>query len=314
MKGIDVSHYNKPIDWNKVKGQIDFAILKLGNIGDNKKFWLDDSFENNYNECQRLGIPVGCYLYCYTNSVANAKVAGQEVGIYLKNKKLQLPVYIDMEDNEIKVEGKAKLTEIATAFNIEIEKSGKWAGVYANLDWFKNHLEKSKLVPRFTSWIAHYGVNPEKYKGQYDMLQYTSSGVISGCNGNGGKVDMNEMYRDLIKEINGNSDPKPNPKPSEPTKKSNEEIANEVIAGKWGNGIIRKTKLKNAGYDYNAIQAIVNQKLAAQKPVASYYTVKVGDTLGKIAKKYGTTVNNLVKLNNIKNPNLIYPGQKIRIR
>lgn len=45
------------------------------------------------------------------------------------------------------------------------------------------------------------------------------------------------------------------------TKKSNEEIANEVIAGKWGNNPSRKEKLQNAGYDYNAIQKIVNQKL-----------------------------------------------------
>ena len=44
-------------------------------------------------------------------------------------------------------------------------------------------------------------------------------------------------------------------------KKSNETIANEVIQGKWGNGQDRVNKLKSAGYDYNAIQAIVNKKL-----------------------------------------------------
>lgn len=45
------------------------------------------------------------------------------------------------------------------------------------------------------------------------------------------------------------------------SKKSNEEIANEVIAGKWGNGQERKDKLATAGYDYKAIQKIVNQKM-----------------------------------------------------
>lgn len=44
-------------------------------------------------------------------------------------------------------------------------------------------------------------------------------------------------------------------------KKSNEDIANEVIAGKWGNGDARKTALKKAGYDYDEVQAIVNEKL-----------------------------------------------------
>lgn len=49
------------------------------------------------------------------------------------------------------------------------------------------------------------------------------------------------------------------------SKKSNEEIANEIIAGQWGNGDARKTALTNAGYDYNAIQSIVNEKLTGKK-------------------------------------------------
>lgn len=44
-------------------------------------------------------------------------------------------------------------------------------------------------------------------------------------------------------------------------KKSNEEIANEVIKGLWGNGEERKKRLKNAGYNYTVIQNIVNNKL-----------------------------------------------------
>lgn len=44
-----------------------------------------------------------------------------------------------------------------------------------------------------------------------------------------------------------------------PNRKSNEEIAREVIRGDWGNGDERRTRLTNAGYDYNAIQAIVNK-------------------------------------------------------
>lgn len=75
LKGIDVSHWNAPIDWNKVKSQINFAILKMGNIGDKRKFWLDEDFEYNYNECKRLQIPVGVYVYSYTNEIENAKLA-----------------------------------------------------------------------------------------------------------------------------------------------------------------------------------------------------------------------------------------------
>ena len=47
---------------------------------------------------------------------------------------------------------------------------------------------------------------------------------------------------------------------------------------------------------------------------AVYYTVKKGDTLSKIASEYGTTVSQIVKWNNIPNPNLIYIGQKFRVK
>lgn len=98
-------------------------------------------------------------------------------------------------------------------------------------------------------------------------------------------------------------------------KKSNDEIAAEVIAGKWGNGSERANRLKNAGYDAAAIQKIVNAKLGVKaQNSATYYTVQRGDTLSAIAKKYGTTYQAIAKLNGIVNPNKIYAGQKIRVK
>ena len=93
--------------------------------------------------------------------------------------------------------------------------------------------------------------------------------------------------------------------------KSVEEIAQEVIDGKWGNGATRKRRLQEAGYDYYAVQAKVNELL--KKPV--YYTVKKGDTLSSIARTYKTTVAKLKSLNPaIKDVNKIYVGQKVRVR
>ena len=198
MRGIDVSAWQGTIDWAKVKGQIDFAIIKLGNIGDNTKFWDDDRFERNYNECVRLGIPVGVYVYSYTNRIENIEACANETVKYLAGRKLQLPVYIDMEDAEIAVEGKENLTKMIFKFNEIIERAGYWAGVYANRNWFDNYLNKDSIKKRFTTWIAHYGISEDNYKGQYDMMQYTSKGTINGINGN---VDMNNMYRDLISDI-----------------------------------------------------------------------------------------------------------------
>lgn len=97
------------------------------------------------------------------------------------------------------------------------------------------------------------------------------------------------------------------------TTKSIDVIAREVIAGKWGNGEDRKARIRNAGYSYTQVQNKVNEILNGS-PKEVYYTVKSGDTLSAIALQYATTVDSICKLNNIKNPNLIYPNQKLRVK
>lgn len=92
----------------------------------------------------------------------------------------------------------------------------------------------------------------------------------------------------MMKEIEGTkaTAPTPAPKP-QPSKKSNAEVAREVMAGKWGNGATRKSNLEKAGYNYNAIQVEVN-KLVAPKPPTK--AIKVGGkvTINKAAKSYST--------------------------
>lgn len=109
------------------------------------------------------------------------------------------------------------------------------------------------------------------------------------------------------------------------TKKTVDELAKEVIDGKWGNGDDRKARLTAAGYDYAAVQKKVNELLAGKttsagsapattsQPAETVYTVKSGDTLSGIAAKYGTTYQKLADYNGIANPNIIHVGQKIRI-
>lgn len=87
---------------------------------------------------------------------------------------------------------------------------------------------------------------------------------------------------------------------------SAQEIADEVWAGKWGNGDKRRTILGNR---YDEIQRIVNGGGSS----GTVYTVQKGDTLSGIAAKYGTTYQRLAELNGLSNPNLIYPGQKLKI-
>lgn len=249
MKGIDVSEFQGKIDWNTVKNNgVEFAIIRLGWIGNNSNK-LDKYFERNYEECKKYGIPVGVYVYNYVKTPDRAARCAKWVLEQLENKSLELPVYIDMEDSTIVRLGKDILTNICISFNSEIEDGGFWAGVYANANWYENYLKKDVIKKFYTTWIAHYGVSEDRYAGKYDMLQYTSKGKVNGISGN---VDMDIMYRDLIQDIKGATTPK---------LKSTDEIAKEVIAGKWGNGVERKRRLEEAGYKYSTIQNRVNEIL-----------------------------------------------------
>lgn len=297
-KGIDISQHQGTINWDKVK--TDFAIIRLGYIGNNENK-IDTQFERNYSECKRLGIPVGVYVYNYVKTEQRAKECANWVVGILKDKTLDLPIYIDMEDKSTTSLGKETLTNICIAFNSVIEAAGYWAGVYANRNWFDNYLNKDEIKRRYTTWIAHYGVDQNKYEGQYDILQYSESGTMSGITDN--KVDLDIMYRDLITEIRNTKQTT-----SSQTTRSIVDLAYEVIAGKYGDGEQRKKAL---GSLYNDVQAEVNEILKANKEVT--YTVKKGDTLSSIANKYNTTYQTIAKKNNISNPNKIYVGQVLKI-
>lgn len=135
-------------------------------------------------------------------------------------------------------------------------------------------------------------------------------------NGRWGISSSNYSFRGCIvnpavKEIITNEPAKNEPVKTKPTKKSLDELVEEVINGDWGNGTERKIKLEKAGYNYFKVQAAVNKRLSEEKEKT--YTVQKGDTLTAIAKKYGTTVNALVKKNNIKNRNVIYVGQVLKV-
>lgn len=247
-KGIDVSEYQGDIQWEKVKSQIDFAILRLGWIGNYDNHTIDKKFERNYNECKRLNIPIGIYVYNYCVSSQNIEIAMTWIEKQIKGKKFELPIFIDMEDNSLTNLGKDRLTNIAITFCEEIKKQGFSSGVYANRNWFDNYLYKNKLYNKYILWIAHYTKAVEKYKGEYDLWQNSSKGKINGIFGN---VDTDFCYYDFLKNVetvDKNVD----------KSKSTEELAIDVINGRYGNGVERKQKL---GTLYKEVQTKVNMIL-----------------------------------------------------
>ena len=338
LKIIDVSQHQGTIDWDAVKGNIDGAILRCG-YGSDISSQDDKQWKRNADECTRLGIPFGTYLYSYATSNAKARSEAEHVLRLVKGYKLSYPIYLDLE--EAGTESGA--IERANIFGDIIESAGYWCGVYANTNWWTNYLSG---LERFVKWVAQYNTSCT-YKGNYDMWQYTSSGSVPGISGN---VDMNHCYRDYPSEIIGvtitPSEPTTPTTPSAPSgstldlavgvmqKKygdgdarkaalgnrydevqgfidhifsaSAQTLASEVKAGKYGNGDTRKIVL---GSRYDEVQKIINGNSSAK-----YYVVRRGDTLSGISSKYGTTYKKIAEMNGLSNPNLVYHGQKLRVK
>lgn len=163
--------------------------------------------------------------------------------------------------------------------------------------------------------------------------EYASGGSTASSTPTPSK-SVAEIAQDVIEGVYGNGDDRRNAlkalgyDPDEVQAKANEilkgnsatpsksivEVAKDVIAGKYGNGTERRKKLAAKGYDPDAVQAEVNKQLKDSGTTVAYYKVKVCDTLSGIARENGTTVQNLVNMNGISNPDLIYVGQKIRVK
>lgn len=316
VRGIDVSRWQGNINWNLVKESgISFAILKAG--GSDEGIYIDPTFEKNYAGAKAAGIPVGAYYY--VGPLCTSKEAGiadaKRFLEIIKGKTFEYPVYIDLESTN--PPAKQGATEATIAFCEYMENNGYFVGIYASdVSGFCDRLDLNRLSA-YSKWVARYGSKPQYVK-SYDMWQYSDKGKINGIIGD---VDMDYCYKDFSKIIkaaglNGYAKT-PSAAPSEPQpapKKTINELAQEVLDGKWGNDPERKQRLTAAGYDYAAVQKRVNEIIAERnKPKYKTYVVRSGDTLTAIARKYNTTVAKIAADNGIKNPNLIYPGQILKI-
>ena len=206
-KGIDVSEFQGKIDWGKVKNSgVEFAILRCG-YGMDFSNQDDVEYERNANECERLGIPYGVYLMSYANTVEKARSEAKHVLRLIEGRKISLGVWHDIEDNGTSgAINKESLTNIINTFCNTIKNAGHKVGVYANLNWLENKIEKT-IKDNYDIWVAQYYSKCE-YEGKYIMWQHTSSGKVNGISTN---VDMNILYEDLpVINNNDNNNSKTN--------------------------------------------------------------------------------------------------------
>lgn len=198
VKGIDVSAWQGQIDWKTVAAYgMDFAILRITEAGN----VTDKYFERNYTECQKYNIPTGVYKYSYAMTIAEIQSEARKVVSVLNGRKLQYPVWLDLEYNNQRSLGAENIHKMTEAFEKIITAAGYKFGIYCNVDWYMNvicsHLKK------YDFWIARYPANDdgwiqERLRPGFGVgWQYSSKAKIPGINGT---VDRSVFYKDY-KEV-----------------------------------------------------------------------------------------------------------------
>lgn len=336
LNGIDISGWQEGIDLSAVAA--DFVIMKATQ----GTGFVSKDFVRQYQQAKENGKLVGCYHYAEGGDyVAEANhfldVVGNRVG--------EAILCLDWEGQDNPTFGKNDFDWVKGFCDYVFSKTGVKPLVYIQ----KSAMERIDGIGDYGLWIAQYpDYTPTGYQetpwneGAYAcaIRQYSSVGQISGYNGN---LDLDKFYGDAdawkaYAAVNGES-PSPDGSTLELVERtmngefgdgddrrnnlgtrydevqsfinhiyeaSANDLANEVRSGKYGNGDTRKAVLGNR---YSEVQGIVNGE--AEK---KYYTIQSGDVLSKIAAANGTTVDNLVRLNGISNPDLIYAGTKIRVK
>ena len=262
--GIDISMWQNGFDIEKAKKSgVEFVILKIG--GGDDGLYIDSCFNEFYKKCKELCIPVGCYYFGNALNMEQAKREAEHFHSLIVGKQFEYPVLYDVEANMVNLD-KRLLTDICKYVLSYIEQKGYWVGMYASHSTFESKVYDEELK-KYSHWVASWRVTevPKLTNGgETQMWQFGGSTNSIRSNTICGKiVDQNYCYVDYpskIKEKGLNGYGKIDTHISNATvKKSNEEIAKEVINGRWGNGAERKAKLETAGYDYNAVQYIVDR-------------------------------------------------------
>ena len=324
IKGLDVSEFQGIIDWEQVKAAgYQFAMLRAG-YGFNT---VDAQFHRNASECNRIGLPIGAYWFCYAVSPETAASEADGCLNTISSHRLDYPICYDIEQASVDYaigQGvnitPSLATEIVKTFCNRIETNGYYAMYYSNKNFLNTYLP-ADLSQKYALWYAYY-------TSQFDgtdcgIWQYTNQGNIPGISGN---VDLDDGFIDyasVIKEAGlnhlGGNAPSPDPSPS--PSPSPDYVTYVIQSGDTLSGIAQRF-----GTTYQAIASLngisdpdliytgqILQIPGSASSSPQTYTVQYGDTLSGIAQRFGTTVSAIASLNGISDPDLIYAGQTLQI-
>lgn len=204
--GIDVSSYQRDIDWPTVaKAGVKFAIIRCGYRGlTGGEIYEDKYFKQNIEGAINNGIYVGVYFY---STALNEQEAIEEADFTLnmiKGYDIKYFVAYDFEnfvpdDNRTDNLDVGQINKNAQTFLNRIKEKGYNTSLYGSASFFTDYWNMSNFT-NHDVWTAHYRVSKPKMTSNYNMWQYTDSGIIPGIDGNV-DVDIDYTYYFIYNNI-----------------------------------------------------------------------------------------------------------------
>ena len=321
-QGIDVSNWQGYINYAEVRDAGIQVVYIKASQGTNIK---DAYFDINYENAKANGLRVGFYHYLTATSIEQAREEANYFVSVISGKTPDCKLVLDYET--FGGVGREEINNIARTFMQRVEElTNKEVILYSDLSNTRNTFDTS-LAEDYDLWIAYYEdrnrlINIETSWNTYIGIQYTDRGRVNGINGN---VDRDlyteEIFLDETSEIANNSG---NTTPSntgsvEYTVQSGDTLS--AIARRYGTTVQELVDINNIQnpdliYPGEKLRILTNSTIPGNEERGTgdiIYTVQRGNTLSQIAREYNVSVEHIVELNDIEDPNLIYPGQKLRI-
>ena len=321
-EGLDVSNWQGDIDYAQVKAAgIEVVYIKASE----GTTYKDPYFERNYANAKANGLKVGFYHFVTATNVQAARNQAQFFASVISGKTPDCKLAMDFEQfrGGISVN---EINEISKVFLETVQQlTGKEILIYSNLNDAQRVFSR-ELANQYPLWVAYWGsesglLNSASNWQNWEGWQYTSRGIVAGVNG---YVDRNRFTDNIFLEECTNCPPVENPNTGEEaqltyyTVKKGDTLS--AIANRYQTTVqqlVTENGIANPNLIYpgQVLRITTNKQNTGDSCEMGcvIYTVKRGDNLWNLSRQYGTTVQSIAQLNQIQNPNLIYPGQRLRI-
>lgn len=309
FSGIDVSVYRGDIDFEQVKNSgIEVVYIRAG-YGFSV---TDPKFEENYTNATKAGLKCGAYYFVTARNTEQAYLQATRFAELISGKTFAARPAMDFE--EFGSLGKNGINIVGLAF---MQKLRELTGIVPILytDAYNASETWDWNFAQFPLWVADYSAEEPYVTSNiwqsYAGFQYSDRGEIPGIYGN---VDLDRFTSSVF--LNGANEVTPTKSPDaiRYTVKRGDTLWG--IAKKFGvtvSAVVNANNIRNPNLIYVGEVFIIPHMTSAESFGYTLYTVRRGDTLWGISRNFGTSINSIVTLNGIENPNLIYAGEVFKI-